>query len=334
MLTVIGTPSLTLPPPPPLIPALGLPAFSSPPTGPVLLPSIVSSLPITNAPPASPISSTVNIASMLPSPPAIISNPLANFPGIPAVPQKLVQKITSREYFDLADLLPDQLLSSPSTSTNTLVVLPESAYATHRRKKRQIPDIATWVQVYSTYTLILGSAFPNQLPELIAYQLLIVQHSIKFQYPSWLRYDVDFRQWAASNGFHSWSQIHPQFYAFAFTAQGKANTWCPICYTDGGNHTYDCPKFAIPPTPAPSRPSLLQQPTFRPSLPLPPFPAGSQRFTDARPPPPKRPSPDHCILYNKNNGNCPYGERCIKIHMCAFCKKRGHPVSQCTSKST
>jgi hypothetical protein len=80
---------------------------------------------------------------MLPNPPATVSNPLANFPGIPAVPQKLVQKIISREYFNLADLLPDQLLSSPSTSTNTLVVLPESAYATHRRKKRQIPDIAS-----------------------------------------------------------------------------------------------------------------------------------------------------------------------------------------------
>jgi hypothetical protein len=77
-----------------------------------------------------------------------VSNPLANFPGIPAVPQKLVQKIIIREYFDLADLLPDQLLSSQSTSTNILVVLPESAYATHRHKKHQIPDIATWAQVH------------------------------------------------------------------------------------------------------------------------------------------------------------------------------------------
>lgn len=76
--------------------------------------------------------------------------------------------------------------------------------------------------------LVLGSAFPDQLPELIAYQLLIVKHSVKFDYPSWLRYNVDFRQWAASTGFHSWSQIHPQFYAFAFTAQGRATTCAPF----------------------------------------------------------------------------------------------------------
>ena len=88
--------------------------------------------------------------------------------------------------------------------------------------------------------LVLGSAFPNQLSKLIAYQLLIVKNSIKFEYPFWLRYDIDFRQWAVS----TWSQIHPQFYAFAFTAQGKATDWCPICHTDGGNHTYDCPKFS------------------------------------------------------------------------------------------
>lgn len=38
--------------------------------------------------------------------------------------------------------------------------------------------------------LTLGqSAFPHQLPELIAYQLLILKHSIKFKYPSCLKYD-------------------------------------------------------------------------------------------------------------------------------------------------
>ena len=164
--------------------ALGLPALLSPPTGPLLLPSSVTSLPITTATiTASPISSTVNITSKLPTAPGVMSNPLANFPGTPALPQKLVQKIISREYFDLADLLPDQLLASPGPSTSTLVILPESAYSTHRRKKRQIPDIATWVQVYSTYMLVLGSAFPNHLPELIAYQLLIVQHSKKIWIP-------------------------------------------------------------------------------------------------------------------------------------------------------
>ena len=234
----------------------------------------------------------------------------------------------------MADLLPDQILSSPGPSSSTLVILPESAYATHRRKKRQIPDIATWVQVYSTYMLVLGSAFPDQLPDFIAYQLLIVKHSVKFDYPSWLRYKVDFRQWAAATGFHSWSWIHPQFYAFAYTAQGRATTWCPICHTEGGSHTYDCPKFSPSPHLALPQPAPLLRQTFRPSMQFQAPNSGPQCFSDTRPPPPKRQNPEHCMLFNKNNGNCPYGEHCVKIHTCAFCKTKGHLVTQCPSKST
>ena len=73
-----------------------------------------------------------------------------------------------------ADLLQDQLHSSTSPINNSLVILPESAYSTQWRKRRQIADIATWVQVYSTYMLVLPHFLPHQLPELIAYQLLIV----------------------------------------------------------------------------------------------------------------------------------------------------------------
>ena len=60
--------------------------------------------------------------------------------------------------------------------------------------------------VYSTYMLVLGSAFPHQLPQPIAYQ--IVKHSVKFQYPSWQRYNIKLGQWAASNQYNTWSQIH------------------------------------------------------------------------------------------------------------------------------
>ena len=251
-----------------------------------------------------------------------------------------MQKIVSRDYFDLDDLLPEQLLSTTSPNNNTVVILPESAYATQRRKKRHIPDIATWVQVYSTYMLVLGSAFPDQLLELIAYQLLIVQHSKRFEYPSWLRYDVEFRQWAGLSHFHNWSQIHPQFYALAFTAQGKSTDWCPICYTDGGNHAYDCPKFSPPSSSNTPRFAHHQQSNFRPSFSVsppamypPPWQPRPYIPADPRPPPPKRPNPEYCILYNKHDGNCPYGARCIKAHLCAYCRKKGHPVSRCPSKT-
>ena len=194
-----------------------------------------------------------------------------------------------------------------------MVVIPEATFATQRRKRRSIPDIATWIEVYSTYMLVLGSAYPSQFPELVAYQLLIVRHSKSFKYPSWLCYDTEFRRWAASHSYHTWSQIHPQFYALAFTSQGQ---WCPICYSDGGNHSYDCPEFAYQRQRYPTNLPPPNSPTPQRSLPS-QRPAPSSANYESRFPPAKRLSPDHCILYNKYNGNCPYGFQCTKTHMCA-----------------
>ena len=196
------------------------------------------------------------------------------------------------------------------------MVLPQALYDTQRRKKRLIPDISTWVQVYSTYMLVLAAHSPEQALELIAYKLLIVWHSQKFEYPSWLQYDSEYRQWAAANQCRSWSQIHPQIYAYAFTAHGKASTWCPTCQVDGGSHTFDCPRF-LPPNACPS-PLLI--PPRQPPL------------NKSHPPPPTRPRPDYCILYNKNHGSCPYRD-CKYTHRCAYCNQTGHPVSSCPKKA-
>ena len=223
---------------------------------------------------------------------------------------------------------------STTPTNNSLVILPESAYSTQRRKRRQIPDIATWVQVYTIYMLVLATSVPDQLPELIAYQLLIAQHSRRFEYPSWLRYDMEFRQWAAMNNYLTWSQIHPQYYAFAFTAQGKTSAWCPICYTDGGTHTYDCPKFSLNninarPSMFPSQQLLslyIQPKSLPPRVPPPQHPT-------APVPPIKRARPDYCILYKKFSGTCPYGEHCRFPHRCALCGRAGHPVASCPSKA-
>lgn len=68
----------------------------------------------------------------------------------------------------------------------------------------------------------MTSQFKDMVPELIAYQLVIVQHSKRFEYPSWLHYDI---QWGAATKFTQWSQIHPQFYAFTFTGALPGARW-------------------------------------------------------------------------------------------------------------
>ena len=219
------------------------------------------------------------------------------------------------------------MASSGAAVSSSVVILLESSYHTNHRKKRQITDIATWVQVFSAYMLVLATKHPE---ELISYQLLIVQQSQKFRYPSWLRYDIDFRTWAAQTGTRSWSQINPQCYALAFTGQGSSSQWCPICFIDGGSHTIDCPNFTLP-TPTQYLSSQLPSPQSR-QVPTRPPPHRPLLSSPSQLPPPKRPQFDHCILYNKQDGNCPYGRDCKYAHCCSHCKNPGHPITRCPNK--
>ena len=167
------------------------------------------------------------------------------------------------------------------------------------------------MEVYSTYVLALSKKFPEALPNLVSYQLFIVKHSKRFRYPSWLFYDVEYRKWAAVNRIRNWSSTNSELYSLAFTGQAVGINWCPICQVEGGNHTYDCPQFpSLPPNNPPPR--LRSIPNFAE-------------------PPAKRPSPTHCILFNKNGGPCPYGASCKYQHVCSYCFGP-HPVTSCPTK--
>ena len=152
--------------------------------------------------------------------------------------------------------------------------------------------------MYSTYMLIISSRFPEALPNLIAYQLLIVKQAKRFRYPSWLYYDIEFRKWATATKTKEWARINSEIYTLAFTGQGTVISWCPTCQVDGGNLTYDCPNysssnFSLPiPKPPTASPASQPSPYQKPAAAL-------------RPPPAKKGKLKHWILYNKNNGACP-----------------------------
>ncbi len=312
--THTGTPGSGILPAAPTIQALGLSTFQADTPAPVLPPMI---LPPTASPPAGPTHHTVSPLS----PRATPHNPLAGFPDIPAIPQKLLEAILTWQYTDLSELLPDQLRSSATNTPSIdshLILVPQRTWESQKKRKRQIADIATWVQLYSTYMLILSSKHPQALPELISHQLFIVKAAMKFEYPSWLYYDTEYRKWAAATQHHQWSHINTQLYSLAFTGQGNPVSWCPVCQVDGGQHTFDCPRYPIPSEPIPpQQPQINHRPPRSPS-----------------PPPPKRPrqAVDHCISYNQNDGNCKFAPSCRYPHKCAVCGFLGHPATHCPNK--
>ena len=114
------TPTIALGAPLPLasIGALGLPTFTTYGSVPLLaLPTLTSSTPHT-IPSVLPTASISN-----PAPLTLKSNPLAAFPNMEPLPEKLIEKILSWQYFELGDLLPDQLQATPSLATSKAQVM-------------------------------------------------------------------------------------------------------------------------------------------------------------------------------------------------------------------
>lgn len=65
---------------------------------------------------------------------------------------------------------------------------------------QSIPDLAIWIQCFSMYPS------PARLRDLMAYQAMISKASLKFKWPSWIMYDLNFRQEVAGTPRQAWAQ--------------------------------------------------------------------------------------------------------------------------------
>ena len=151
---------------------------------------------------------------------------------------------------------------------------------------------------------------------MMMYMATIAKLSKKFQWPSWIMYDHDFRQEAAATGNHDWAKIDPGVYATSFTNQGVASDgWCGTCKTM--EHSKDS---------CPLRPNSATQAQF-----------GKRRAMAAIPTPKRQrvagSVPHLCRDWNKLEPymSCSYGESCRFLHVCSKCRQPDHAASKCTS---
>ena len=170
------------------------------------------------------------------------------------------------------------------------------------RSKRLPPDFQTWSQCFSIYTAVMNQVSPELLPELMAYQSKIARYSLKYQWPLWIVYDMNFRQKKAFTPGSSWTSIDGGYYSECFTGmkRDRNEAWCRFCHSL--DHTSAVCSMA-PPTNK-MRKSEPHQ--------------GNATKT-----------PPICINYNTKG--CTF-KKCFRLHICSKCRGK-HPAKSCSLPS-
>ena len=147
--------------------------------------------------------------------------------GLAPVPSKLVAKIQKLEFVDMAELLRDNLELQRQMRSQEQFSQPSSQ---PRNRRREIPDILSWVSCFGVYMAVLTSKYPEMTRQLLAYQTLIVREARRCGGNGWLAYDTYFRQQVAGDPSADWSSLNTSLYAVTVLAQGgRGGQSCTTC---------------------------------------------------------------------------------------------------------
>ena len=153
----------------------------------------------------------------------LLDQPFIVGPGFSPVPAKLVAQIVAGKYIDLSDLLAVNLVQrepEPQLLFDGRLVLTSQP----KKQRRRIEDIASWMEAFAIFSLILVSHFPNRWKDLMQYQLLILKTYRHFSGRVWLAYDQAFREHAAASRLTDWSSMNVQLFNFHSAASSAHGT--------------------------------------------------------------------------------------------------------------
>lgn len=84
-----------------------------------------------------------------------------------------------------------------------------------QKRRKQIQDISSWIQAFAIYMAALTSAeatLKEDIVGLVAHLHLINQLSRELGGKQWLKYDTDYREWAAAKGIRKWGELNLTLY--------------------------------------------------------------------------------------------------------------------------
>ena len=128
------------------------------------------------------------------------------------IPGKLVAKITSGAFVELADLLAENIRTQEAEPHTYLDV--KLLVAPAKERVVEITNILTWIQAFTIYQWIFCSTYPSRWQDTTQYKLLILQTACQFPGPTWLNSDTAFRKDAAASLLADWSKMNLDLYNF------------------------------------------------------------------------------------------------------------------------
>jgi len=136
-------------------------------------------------------------------------------PGRAPIPPKLVTKILSSKFVDLAELLPENL-DDPLSDTTSFTIENSTIVPLHRssRERKTDLDILSWVECFNSYISVIATYRPHRARDLLAYMALIIRTAKRFGGKAWFHYDRAFRREAEVNNVQDWGIMRTDLYNF------------------------------------------------------------------------------------------------------------------------
>ena len=125
----------------------------------------------------------------------------------------------------MADLLPDNIEMRRQEEGSSL----REAVMAVGRRARQVAQLPTWVQCFTTYIVIVAQRHPTRVQDMLAYLRLIVREAQRAGGDAWRQYDARFRKFAAVHQSVTWGQPLPSMYASCFMASRAVASPCKHC---------------------------------------------------------------------------------------------------------
>ena len=225
--------------------------------------------------------------------------------GVVPVPEKLIKKIWALEYVEMSQLLPEAWIQDNHFESSAHCCH-DSGHARHSHQK-DVSSIFSWLQCYGTLVSVIAHKFPTKLPQLMAYQSIIIRCYTDYEGDGWLAYDRAFRRKAAYEKCLDWSKLNTSFYQFCLAGNVKKTVACRLCLRQD-HKSADCPEID-------RAPQKLGHRDY-------------QSHTHDNSSSSRSNSVELCRLFNaKSESRCKYKE-CKFAHLCKFCK-RPHPAADC-----